>query len=42
MRTHGFNKDSFEAFAVTKAESFWQFKNSYSTKKWLSHGGVLV
>jgi LmbE family N-acetylglucosaminyl deacetylase len=40
--TYGFKKDSFEALTATKAESFWQFTNSYSAKKWLSHGGVLV
>jgi LmbE family N-acetylglucosaminyl deacetylase len=40
--TYGFNTDSFEALTVTKAESFWQFKKSYSAKKWLGQGGVIV
>ena len=39
--TYGFKKESFEAETAPKAESFWQFTNSYVAKKWLNHGGVL-
>ena len=40
--TYGFEKDSFEAETTPRAESFWQFTNSYEAKKWVSNGGVLT
>jgi LmbE family N-acetylglucosaminyl deacetylase len=33
--TYGFNKNSFEAGTVPKAEAFWQFTDPYNAKKWL-------
>jgi LmbE family N-acetylglucosaminyl deacetylase len=38
--TYGFEKGSFEAETTTRAESFWQFTNSYDAKRWASDGGV--
>lgn len=38
--TYGFDKDGFEAKTTPRAESFWQFTNSYEAKKWLKRGGV--
>jgi LmbE family N-acetylglucosaminyl deacetylase len=38
--TYGFEKDSFEAETTPRAESFWQFTNSYDAKKWISNAGV--
>jgi LmbE family N-acetylglucosaminyl deacetylase len=40
--TYGFEKDSFEAETTPRAESFWQFTNSYDAKKWAGNGGVLA
>ena len=40
--TYGFEKTSFEAETTPRAESFWQFTNSYDAKKWLNNGGVLT
>ena len=40
--TYGFEKNSWEAETTPRAESFWQFTNSYDAKKWLNHGGVLA
>jgi LmbE family N-acetylglucosaminyl deacetylase len=40
--TYGFEKGSFEAETTPRAESFWQFTNSYDAKKWLNNGGVLT
>lgn len=40
--TYGYDKSSFEAITTPRAESFWQFTNSYEAKKWLDHGGVLA
>jgi hypothetical protein len=40
--TYGFEKGSFEAETTPRAESFWQFTNSYDAKKWLDNRGVLV
>jgi LmbE family N-acetylglucosaminyl deacetylase len=39
--TYGFEKTSFEANATPRAESFWQFTNSYDAQKWLNNRGVL-
>jgi LmbE family N-acetylglucosaminyl deacetylase len=39
--TYGFEKDSFEAKTTPKAESFWQFTNSYSANKWFNNGEIL-
>ena len=39
--TYGFQKISFEAETTPKAESFWQFTNSYDAKKWLNNKGGL-
>jgi pentatricopeptide repeat protein len=39
--TFGFEKNSWEAEATTKAEAFWQFKNIESSKNWLKNGGIL-
>ncbi|MGD1046667.1 MAG: PIG-L family deacetylase [Bacteroidota bacterium] len=39
--TYGFEKNSWEAETTPRAESFWQFTNSYDAKNWLNHGGVL-
>lgn len=36
-RTYGFEKASFEAKTTPKAESFWQFTNSYDAQKWLNN-----
>jgi len=33
--TYGFEKTSFEAETTPRAESFWQFTNSYDAQKWL-------
>lgn len=33
---YGFEKDSFEAETTPRAESFWQFTNSFDAKKWLN------
>jgi len=33
--TYGFEKNSFEAETTPRAESFWQFTNSYDAQKWL-------
>jgi LmbE family N-acetylglucosaminyl deacetylase len=33
---YGFDKDSWEALTTPKAESFWQFTNSFDAKKWLN------
>jgi len=41
-KTYGFERNSWEAETTTRAESFWQFTNSYDAKKWLDNGGVLV
>ena len=38
--TYGFEKTSFEAETTPKAESFWQFTNSYNAEKWLKNKGV--
>jgi LmbE family N-acetylglucosaminyl deacetylase len=38
--TYGFEKGSFEAETTPRAESFWQFTNSYDAKKWVSNGGT--
>jgi LmbE family N-acetylglucosaminyl deacetylase len=40
--TYGFEKGSFEAETTPRAESFWQFTNSYDAEKWLDNRGVLV
>jgi len=40
--TYGFEKGSFEAETTPRAESFWQFTNSYDAKKWLDNRGVLL
>ena len=40
--TYGFEKSSFEAETTPRAESFWQFTNSYDAQKWLHNGGVLT
>ncbi len=32
--TYGFEKNSFEAITTPKAESFWQFTDSYDAQKW--------
>ncbi|MDF1551368.1 MAG: PIG-L family deacetylase [Bacteroidales bacterium] len=32
---YGFEKNSWEAQTTPKAESFWQFRNSYEAEKWL-------
>ena len=40
--TYGFEKSSFEAETVPKAEAFWQFTDPYDAKKWLNNGGVLT
>jgi LmbE family N-acetylglucosaminyl deacetylase len=40
--TYGFEKNSWEAETTPRAESFWQFTNSYDAKEWLNHGGVLA
>jgi len=40
--TYGFEKNSWEAETTPRAESFWQFTNSYDAKNWLNHGGVLA
>lgn len=34
---YGFEKNSWEAQTTPKAESFWQFRNSYEAEKWLKH-----
>ncbi|OFY68977.1 MAG: GlcNAc-PI de-N-acetylase [Bacteroidetes bacterium RBG_13_42_15] len=34
--TYGFEKTSFEAETTPRAESFWQFTNSYDAQKWLN------
>jgi LmbE family N-acetylglucosaminyl deacetylase len=34
--TYGFERTSFEAETTPRAESFWQFTNSYDAKKWLN------
>ena len=39
---YGFEKNSWEAETTPRAESFWQFTNSYDAKKWLDNGGVLT
>lgn len=36
-KTYGFKKASFEAETTPRAESFWQFSNSYDAQKWLNH-----
>lgn len=38
--TYGFVQNSWEAETTPRAESFWQFSNSYNAKKWLENGGV--
>ncbi|MCF8368938.1 MAG: PIG-L family deacetylase [Bacteroidales bacterium] len=40
--TYGFKKNSFEAETTPRAESFWQFANSFEAKLWLNNKGVLV
>jgi LmbE family N-acetylglucosaminyl deacetylase len=40
--TYGFNKNSFEAETTPRAESFWQFANSFEAKLWLNNKGVIV
>jgi LmbE family N-acetylglucosaminyl deacetylase len=35
--TYGFEKSSFEAETTPRAESFWQFTNSYDAQQWLKH-----
>lgn len=40
--TYGFEKNSWEAETTPRAESFWQFTNSYDAKRWLTKGGVLT
>lgn len=39
--TYGFEKSSFEAETTPRAESFWQFTNSYDAKKLLNNQHVL-
>ena len=39
--TYGFEKNSWEAETTPRAESFWQFTNSYDSQKCLNNGGVL-
>jgi LmbE family N-acetylglucosaminyl deacetylase len=39
---YGFEKNSWEAETTPRAESFWQFTNSYDAKNWLNHGGVFA
>jgi hypothetical protein len=39
---YGFEKNSWEAETTPRAESFWQFTNSYDAKKWLNNRGVLT
>jgi LmbE family N-acetylglucosaminyl deacetylase len=39
--TYGFVKSSFEAQTTPRAESFWQFTNSYDAKKLLNNQHVL-
>jgi LmbE family N-acetylglucosaminyl deacetylase len=34
--TYGFEKNSWEAETTPRAESFWQFTNSYDAKEWLN------
>lgn len=34
--TYGFEKTSFEAETTPRAESFWQFTNSYDAQRWLN------
>ena len=34
--TYGFEKAGFEAETTPRAESFWQFTNSYDAQKWLN------
>ena len=38
---YGFKKDSFEAETTPRAESFWQFTDTYDAQKWLNNGGIL-
>lgn len=40
--TYGFEKNSFESKTTPRAESFWQFTNSYEAKKWLNNKGVIL
>jgi len=40
--TYGFKKDSFEAMAAPKAESFWQFTDPYTAQKWFNNESVLA
>jgi LmbE family N-acetylglucosaminyl deacetylase len=40
--TYGFKKNSFEAETTPRAESFWQFANSFEAKLWLNNKGVIV
>lgn len=40
--TYGFEKNSWEAGAAPRVESFWQFSNPKDAKKWLNNGGVLA
>lgn len=35
-KTYGFEKNSFEAETTPRAESFWQFTNSYDAINWLN------
>ena len=35
-KIYGFEEPSFEARTTPKAESFWQFTNSYDAQKWLN------
>jgi len=34
--TYGFEKTTFEAETTPRAESFWQFTNSYDAQKWMN------
>ena len=40
--TYGFEPHSWEAETTPRAESFWQFSNSHSAKRWLGNGGALA
>lgn len=41
-KTYGFEKASFEAKTTPKAESFWQFTNSYDAQKWLNNLKIIL
>ena len=38
--TYAFEKGGFEAETTPRAESFWQFTNSFDAEKWLRNGGI--